>query len=194
MTPGTLSPASVKIDYHTLYAAHSMVIPTLDWIPTPLTGNLGSYVNWNSTPRDGEDMVRDLLATLKKFMIASTSFDQVTVYTMATPTSPNIPRATLALGIDGTSTETTDSQAVSCTFNFKTFVNGDARLVLLDSPVGGTWFAPVLPADFNSDIQAVETEFTSVNNAWSGRDDSRPNVLRKITRDLNDKLQKQYWG
>jgi hypothetical protein len=194
MTPGTLSPASIKIDYHTLYAPHSMTIPTRDWIPTPVSGDLGSYLNWDGTPCDGEVMVRGLIEVLKVFMLPSTQFDQATAYTMATPTSSNIPRKSTSLAVVGTSIDTTPSQAVSATFNFKTTDNGDVKLVLLDSPIGGLWFAPVLPADFSSAVYAVETVFTGQAWAWSGRDDTRPAVLRKITKDLNDKLQKEYWG
>lgn len=194
MTPNSLSPASIKIDYHTAYGSHAMTIPTLAWNPVGISGGLGSYTAWDSSTRDGEAMVTNLVNKLKKFMLPTTTFDQATAYTQATPTSPNIPRATIALGIAGVSSETSGSQAVSCTFNFKTSINGNARLVLLDSPVGGLWFAPTLPADFSGDVLSLETEFCGNANAWAGRDDAQPTTLRKITRDLNDKLQKLYWG
>jgi hypothetical protein len=170
-----------------------MVIPTLQWLPTPLTGGLGSYVNWNGTPVDGEAMVTYLINTLKVFMQSTTSFDQVTAYTQATPTSPNIPRASVALGIPGTSISTAKAQAVSYSFMFKTLGNHDAKLVLLDAPIGSNWFAPQLPADFTADVLTLEGAFIDAGWAWSGRDDTKPDVLRKITFDLNDKLQRQYW-
>jgi len=193
MAPNSLSPASVKIDYHTDFAPHSMTIATLDWISTPLTGGLGSYVCWDGSTIDGEVMVTELVNYLKLFMIPSVTFDQATAYTQATPTSPNIPRASVALGIAGTSVSGAKSQGISYSFMFKTLGNHDAKLVLLDAPIGNGWFAPQLPADFTTDVFNLEGAFTDISRAWSGRDDTRPAVLRKITFDLNDKLQKQYW-
>ena len=62
--PNSLSPASVEIDYHSAYAPHTMTIPTLEWFPTSITGNLGSFSNWAAGTRDAEDMVLDLIAKL----------------------------------------------------------------------------------------------------------------------------------
>jgi hypothetical protein len=170
-----------------------MTIPTRAWNPVPVSGDLGSYIDWTGEPVDGEFMVVALVVVLKAFMLPTTEFDQVTAYTQETPTSPNIPRKSIALGIAGTSTEDTPSQAVSATFNFKTVGNGDVKLVLLDTPIGGTWFAPVFAADFGAPVLAVESVFIDEDYAFSGRDDTRPAVLRKLTKDLNDKLQKEYW-
>lgn len=193
MAPNSLSPASVKIDYHTAYAAHSMVIPTLEWIPTPVSGALGSYQTWSGLTIDGQSMVQALVDLLKVFMLPTTTFDQVTAYTQATPTSPNIPRASVALGTAGISTSTAQSQAVSYSFMFKTLGNHDSKLVLLDAPIGSGWFAPQLPAAFTTVVNNLAADFTDIDRAWSGRDDTRPATLRKITFDLNDKLQKEYW-
>lgn len=194
MAPNSLSPASVVIDYHSLYGAHKMTIPTLEWFPTAITGNLGSYSTWNGGVIDGETMVRALVGWLKAFMTATASFDSVTAYTQATPTSPNIPRATASLGIAGISTNIGNQQAVSATWNFKTTGNGGSKLILLDTPIRSTWFAKILPAAFDTDQFNVINEFENPNNAWSGRDDNKPEVCRSITYDLNDKLQKLYFG
>ena len=192
MAPNSLSPASVKINYHSAYGAHAMTIPTLAWFPTSISGNLGSYNPWTGTPIDAEQMVNDLVDLLKVFLQATCAFDQATVYTQATPTAPNIPQASVALTQVGTSGATQFNQAISNTFNFKTFANGDARLVLLDAPVPATGFIPLVPAGFTTDVSNLEGEFTDTANAWAGRDDSRPTLLRKVTYDLNDKLQKLY--
>lgn len=194
MAPNSLSPSSVVIDYHSAYGVHKMTIPTKQWFVTPVSGDLGSYVSWDGDPVDGETMVVELCNALKVFVPSTWHFDQVTAYTQDTATSPNIPRKTTALGIAGTSVSTNPSAAVSTTFNFKTAEYGDAKLVLLDSPFGSGWMAPILPADFDANIDAVIDAFQATDNAWSGRDDSQPSDLRKITFDLNDKLQKLYFG
>lgn len=193
MAPNSLSPASVVIDYHSLYGPHKMTIPTREWFPTAITGELGSYSTWNNTVIDGETMVRALITWLKAFMTATASFDQVTAYTQATAESPNIPRASVVLGIAGISTNIGNQQAVSATWNFKTTGNGNTKLVLLDTPIRNTWFAKIHPATFDTDQYNVINEFENPNNAWSGRDDNKPDVCRSITYDLNDKLQAMYF-
>lgn len=192
MAPNSLSPASVVIDYHSIYAPHKMTIPTLEWFPTSITGALGSYQAHNGSPIDAEVMITALINKLKVFMKANSAFDSITVYTQASPSSPNIPRTSLAISIDGTGV-TGNEAAISRTWNFKTGLNGNAKLVLLDSPLPSSWFYPILSADFSADELAVVAEFQGSGNAWAGRDDQQAISCRKITFDLNDKLQKQYF-
>lgn len=192
MAENTLSPAFAVIGYHSAFGSHKMTIPTTEWFPTPLTGTIGSYVDHDGDPIDAEAMWNDLCDLLKVFMIAGNVFDDVTIYTMATSTSPQIPRASAALGIAGTSIAGGFSQAQSATFNFKTSGNGDFRLVLLDTPFGAGGFNAVHPAGFGADVLALEAFVCGRATAIQGRDNTIPNVLRKITYDLNDKLQRVY--
>lgn len=192
MAPNSLSPASAVLDYHSIFGAHKMTVPTSEWFPTSITGNLGSYVDHDGDPIDAAVMWVDFVTLLKPFFLSTMTFDSVTVYTMATPTSPNIPRKTVPLGIAGTSALTGLSQAQSSTFNFKTGDNGDFKVVLLDVPLGSQGFNAIHPADFPSVVTDFAAFVTGRNTAILGRDDSIPSVLRKITYDLNDKLQKAY--
>lgn len=192
MAPNSLSPASVVIDYHSAYAPHKMTIPTLAWFPTSITGDLGSYQAWDSSAIDAEVMIMALIDLLKVFMKTNAAFDNITIYTMATATSPNIPRASKAISVAGTAT-TGDEAAVSRTWNFKTAANGDMKLILLDTPIPATWFNRILPANFSSGEQDVADEIALNSNAWSGRDDTDISTCRSITLDLNDKLQRMYF-
>jgi hypothetical protein len=190
--PNSLSPASVVIDYHSAYAPHKMTIPTLEWFPTSITGDLGSYQAWDASPIDAEVMITALINDLAQNMKSNAAFDNITIYTQATATSPNIPRASKAISIAGTSVLTQEG-AVSATWNFKTAGNGNMKIVLLDSPLPATWFARVLPAGFNAGHTAVANEILLNSNAWSGRDDEDISTCRSITYDLNDKLQRMYF-
>jgi hypothetical protein len=192
MTPNSLSPASVEINYHTAFAAHKMTIPTKEWLSTSITGTLGSYEDWAGGNVDAEQMVNDLVDKLAVLVPSTTHFDSATIYTMATSTSPLIPRATAALTQVGSSGATAISEAISCTFNFKTLGNHNAKLVLLDFPLGSNGFNKLLPAGFSADVIAVETQMRATLNAWAGRDDTQIAGLRTLTFDLNDKLQKAY--
>lgn len=192
MAENTLSPAFAVIAYHSLYGAHKMTVPTTEWFPTPLTGTIGSYVDHDGNPIDAEQMWIDYCNLLKVFMKSSNVFDSVTIYTMATSTSPQIPRASAALGIAGTSAAAGFSQAQSATFNFKTAGNGDFRIVILDTPFGAGGFNAVHPADFGTDVTDLEDFVCGRDTAIIGRDNTIPSTLRKITYDLNDKLQRVY--
>lgn len=190
--PNSLSPASIVIPYHSAFGSHRMTIPTKEWFPTDITGDLGSYESWDLGTIDAEEMITALCDALAVFVPATWSFDEAIIYTQASPTAPNIPRRSKALGIPGTSVSAGYAAAISTTWNFKTLDNGNARLVLLDTPLGAGGFAPILPADFDANIDLVVTEFCASANAWSGRDDTKPNECRKVSFDLNDKLQKLY--
>lgn len=192
MAPNSLSPASIVIDYHSAYAPHKMTLPTKEWFPTSITGDLGSYQSWDASARDAEDMVMDLLDDLKVFLKTNAAFDNITIYTQATATSPNIPRATKAISVAGTAA-TGDEAAVSRTWNFKTTGNGNQKLTLLDTPIPATWFNRIHAADFNSDENAIVNQIVLDANAWAGRDDDQAASCRSITLDLNDKLQRMYF-
>jgi cellobiose phosphorylase len=169
-----------------------MTIPTLEWFPTSITGDLGSYQAWNLDPIDAEVMIMALIDTLKIFLKTNAAFDNITIYTQATATSPNVPRTTKAISVAGTAS-TGNEAAVSRTWNFKTSGNNNAKIALLDTPIPATWFNRIQAADFNSGETDVADQISFVSNAWSGRDDNHINSCRSITMDLNDKLQRMYF-
>jgi len=192
MTPNSLSPASLDIAYHTAFGSHHMTIPTRAWNPVPISGDLGSFDDWIGGNRDGQLMVEQLVGLLAVVVPVATVYDTATVYTMATSTSPRIPRKQIALGIPGTVTPGAFYQAQSATLNFKTLANGDFKLVLLDQPYGANGFNAEHPADFSAAINNIAAAIQSDTNAWAGRDDTQVAALRKLTFDLNEKLQKEY--
>jgi hypothetical protein len=171
-----------------------MTIPTRQWFPVDITGSLGSFEAWNTSTIDAEVMVSSIIAYLSTFVPSSFHFDAATVYTQADAEAPNIPQRSIALSDVGSSTNTGNSQAVSCTWNFKTTANGNAKLVLLDVPLRASWLRRLTAADFTSDDNGLATTFMSDTNAFSGRDDTKPSVFRSITFDVNDKLQRAYFG
>lgn len=193
MAPNSLSPASVVIDYHSAYAPHKMTIPTLEWFPTSVTGDLGSYAAHDSSTIDAEDMIMALIDVMKVFLKANAAFDNITVYTQAAPDAPNIPRKTKAISVAGTNISTSFEAAVSWTWNFKTALNGNMKLILLDIPFPSTWLNKVYAANFSTEADNVVAEVTSSQNAWTGRDDAQVTSCRNITIDINDKLQRAYF-
>lgn len=192
MTPNSLSPSSAVIDYHSVYGAHKQTIPTSQWFPIGATGDLGGYVDHDGDAVDAEEMWVAYFALAKAFLPTTAMFDGVTIYTQAAATGPNIPRVSKAISVAGTSPLSGLSQAQSTTLNFKTAAHGDFKLVFLDTQLGSNGFNALHPADFTTPVTNLANFITGRDTAITGRDDSIPNTLRKITYDLNDKLQKVY--
>lgn len=187
----SLYPAFVLINYHSTYGPHKMIIPTRAWQATNITGTIGSYTAWDSSQVDAELMVNDLVTTFLPFFLATTSFDAATVYTLASPTSPQLPQATVALTAVGTSTSTTQAKAGETHYSFRDTGFNLSGITFLDAPVN-VGFEPKTPASFSVEDDSLKLEFTAVNRAWSSRAGFRPSVLRRATYDLNGKLRKEY--
>src|SRR4029453_8934407 len=131
MTEFGLEPAFVKIDYTTAFGAHSCLVCTRAFNPVPVTGNMGSYLNWNGINIDGEAMIDELVDRLADRHLDSTSINQATVFTKADEDSPSVPVANKAYAVDGTIASPMISRAVSKTFNFRTTDITAAKLIIL---------------------------------------------------------------
>lgn len=192
MAPNSLYPAFIRLDYHSAYAPHVMILPTKEWLPTSIGGTLGSYEGWSGIPVDAEDMVNDLVTAMKPFFLASTTFDLATVYTMAAAVAPAIPQATVGLAVAGTNVDVvSQAKAVQQTLSMRTTGGGHMKMVFLDAPAG-SGFDKAFPAGFSAAELALVAQLRNDLNAWSGRDNSQPGPAISVTYTLNEKLRKEY--
>jgi len=193
MTVHSYFPGYVKIDYHSAYGAHTKIICTREWTNVPIVpGNaLGSYQNWATLPCDGEEMVLDLVNAEAEFHLASTIFDIATVYTMDSETSPAIPRASMALGIPGTSVATTWAKAVQQQLILRDTAYNMAKYIMLDVPIGSSWNSQ---SDISGspEMLALVGALTSSSWAWSSKANNQIVTFQKVTYKLNDKLRQEY--
>jgi hypothetical protein len=170
-----------------------MIIPTLAWSPTSITGSMGSYVGWNSTPIDAEAMINDLVDALAPFHLASTVFDLATVFTIANELAPiAIPKTSAPLTQIGTSSSTSVNKAVQNVFTFRTEEAHILKIYLLDSPVIDTNFNRISRGSWNANSIALETVIKADANAWAGRDGAQVSSGIAILATLNEKLRKEY--
>jgi hypothetical protein len=191
MAPNSLYPAFVVIDYHSLWGAHKMTIPTRAWDYSGGTPASGAFADWEEGQKEADVMVNDLVDELAPFFLATTTFDLYTIYTMASATAAPTPVYSAALGIDGTSIETEQAKGVQTTFTFRTDLFGIFKLVLLDAPAAAG-FDRILSFDASPAALAVLGEVSALANAWAGRDGGRPNTLVQIAYTLNEKLRREY--
>jgi hypothetical protein len=191
MAPNSLYPSFVRIDYHSLYAAHVMLLPTLQWFPTSITGTMGSYAAHNTTPIDAEVMINALVDLMKPFFLASSVFDLATAYTMAAPTGAALPRATAPLTQVGTSASTQPDKATQQTISLRSLNGGKMKIVMLDAPVNSN-FNKVRPSGFPGSVNAFIAELQASSNAWTARDGGQPGSPISVCYTLNEKLRREY--
>jgi len=192
MTEYGLQPSYIKLNYSTPFGDHSETIPTLEWLPTSITGNMGSYVNWASTPIDAEAMIDDFVVVAKPFLSSDYTYDLATIFNFDGTANKFLPVAIKALAVAGTGLTAPPRKAVSQTFNLRTTAGNPFKLVFLDAPLGSTDFDKQTLLTFSAAALALVAEVEDTANAWSGRDNARPNAAISVTYDLNDALRRQY--
>lgn len=192
MTEYSLSPAFVRLDYVSVWGPHVHLIPTKEWLPTSLTGAMGSYVNWLGTPIDAEEMIDNLVAVFAALHKDDTNYTLATIYTKADDDAPSIPVATKALAVAGSSALTTHAKAIQATMNMRTTGVQPVKLVFLDVPHSAGDFIKETPFTFSVYEEAIFTEFMSTSNAWAGRDNTVPAAAISVTWNINQSLRKRY--
>lgn len=192
MTEYGLQPSYIRLDYSTPFGQHSQTLPTKQWLPTSITGAMGSYVNWQDDPIDAEAMIDAFIVKAKKFLGTDYSYDLATIFNYGDGIAKFLPVAIKALAVAGTGSNTAPRKAVSQTFNLRSVGGQAAKLIFLDSAHGANDFDKQTYLDFNADAIALVGEYFDTANAWSARDNTRPDAAISVTYDLNDALRKQY--
>jgi hypothetical protein len=180
------------MEYTTAYGNHKMTVPTREWTFGGYAHGFGGYLGWDlSTSNEADDMWTDLATLLAAFHLATTTFNIVTIYTMATPTSFALPQMIIPIAVVGINGATTQAKAVQQTWNMRSVAFGKFKLVTLDAPVGSN-FNKILAASFGAPDLALVGELTDQAKAWSARDTTIPAAAISKTVTLNDKLRKEY--
>jgi hypothetical protein len=191
MTPGTLSPAYVVLNYHSAYGTHKATLGTKEWFPTSLTGHLGSYENWNGLPCDAEEMIQAYADAMMAYYKNTAAIDNAEIWTKATPTDPAYPRVNYPITSVGTSSAATWDKATQQQWLIRGTDFSLWKSVFLDSVAPTDWNAL---ADLTGLTEAIAFvgAITSDNWAWQTRKDAQPFNFVKVTYKLNDKLRHEY--
>lgn len=187
----SLFPAFVVLEYHSAFGHHKMTIPTKVYTPPDVTFSAGSFLAWNSSQRDADEMINDLVELMAVFWKTDTTFDSYTIYTMDDPDAAPQPQYAAALGIPGSNSSTSWSKAVQTTFSFRTDLFGQFKLVFLDAP-SGNLFDRIDTFSTSPEAIAIRDELADSANAWSARDNGKPVTLVQIAYTLNEKLRREY--
>ena len=191
--PNSLYPGYIRLEYTSEYAPHIATLPlgTMPEVADPFEDT--TLLGWDDSSQNLADMVADLVTTLVPFYTEDTVFTVWSLYTL--PDILELPEfrgsVRLTTGNVGTNVGITWNKAVEYVLTWRTTEGGISKIVLLDAVSGGT-FEKITDLTGHTDLIALDTVWTSLTQAWAGRDTSRPSAFLQATKTLNDKLRKEY--
>jgi len=184
----------IKIDYHSSYATHKMIIPTRVPVPGAGAGDTLGYTAWDASTVTASDMVATLVANLVKKFPSTVFFD---LYTAMMWDAGGVTWNPVEVGAiaDGAGIDDDPgwTQAVESIFTMYDSGFNTVKLNLLDTSSRNN-FAARTPLTADADELAIVAEFKSPTNAWASRAQLQPTTLRTIKLGINDELKKQYPG
>lgn len=191
MTVGTLAPAYVVINYHSIYGTHKATIGTKEWFPSNISGGLGSYESWNGNPIDAEEMIQAYVDAWMAFYPTNAAVDGVEIWTKADADSPAYVRRTAALSTPGTDATPPWTKAIEQQWIFRADDFSIMKFVWLDAPAPDSWDSL---KDLTGNVPAIAVYDAIVNSdaAWMSRKNGQPQTFIKVTYKLNDKLREEY--
>ena len=182
-----LGPYWVRINYHSARGIHSMTIPTKQWNNGPAQG---TFNTWAGATRDANTMITQLVTKMLTQFNADVAFDNFVIYQQLTEAEAVLPVASASFsGLVGNDTGASWASATEQIYVARTAAFGICKLSLLDSITDDN-FNP--ETSLGTDRQAIVTEWFSDTNGWSGRDNTQPSTFLKLTKNLNQKLRKEY--
>lgn len=192
MTPNSLSPAFVRIEYQTLYAPHTMTIPSVPLIDAidpeepPFFDLRGAAIDVQAS-----DAVEDFVDVLKNMCTLGTSFQSYTIFKQPTPEDVPQPVYSAALTQVGVLDNDPLSKAMQQTFSFRATDFTIYKLVVLDQrPMMGT--GRVVGTLGNLAYQAVVDYIKSDVTWFASRGGGRPATFLQLATTLNEKLRRSY--
>lgn len=192
MTRYDLSPAFVRLEYHSAFGVHVQILPTREWSPPDVDNDFGFYQSWDASGvRDTDSMINDLCTKMAAFMPATSHYDNYSVWTQEDENSAPVFAISNVLDIDGTDATPGWSKAVQETWTFRDTGGKVSKLVLLDSSSGDSFDRQtvLVPASAGD---ALRDEFCGGTQAWASRAGNQPVTFMQVAFTLNETLRRQY--
>lgn len=190
MTPGSLAPAFVRIEYHSSFGPHVMIIPTNEAVSLTVPFASLEIQAWDSSNRNLDDMVNELVTAMLPRFPGSVEFDNYTFFSQPTPDDLPIPIGSTDLAGAGSATTPGWYKATQETIIFRDTASNIAKLVLLDFASGNNFEKYSNPVTIGVDV--IATAFMDESNGWRSRKNFRPATFLKRTATLNEKLRRAY--
>jgi len=184
-------PSAVKVFYHSPYAPHSQLIPTLQWTAFPDVGGAGAFETHNSGTIDADAMINALATVLAGILPDNCGFDSYTIYNHNVGTDALEPIRSKPMVIAGLDSTPGWAKATQVTMNWRTTGFNPFKIVLLDNATNNVFDKTVaLPG--SGVLHDVDALVTDPDNGWAGRDNTLPGSFVSQTLTLNEALRKRY--
>jgi hypothetical protein len=178
----------VKIYYHSAFAPHSHTIPIRP-IETTGLGDAGTLLNWSGDSIAADTMVKTMIDKMAEIIPSTTVYDKYTLYKWNPVTLVFNPVFEETYSVTGSAVGLTgQAKAVQNTLSIRTLGFGLLKIVFLDRPSNNTWGNDYDMTTFTEII----AEATSAENAWAGRDNTRPFNATNVSISLNKRLRRKY--
>lgn len=187
MAPNSLSPSYVVIDYHSLYGAHKMTLPTTQYNP----GTPGTFDVHGGGTINASDMVNDFVDLIAPFFPDVVEFDFYQVFLKATATADSVLAFSEELSQIGTNATPGWTKATEAVWSFKSVTNGLYKVALLDMGNNNSW-DKVTFADLTGASLAFVNYLTGAGHGWAARDNGQPTTFLQIAYGLNKALRRKY--
>lgn len=192
MTTHLLNPSYVKILYHSVFAQHSMSIPTRPWSAADGGSGNGSYIAWDDSTADPEAMITALVEDIVGVLHSSVIFDTWWIYNELSVGGQLVPvKSGVFTSLEGTEATPGWYEAVQGIFTFYDTGFNTAKLSILEFASKNN-FARRDYGTLSVPELAIANEFMADGNAWSSRAGLQPVTLRSLSLGINDALKKQY--
>jgi hypothetical protein len=184
-------PSAVKINYHSVYAPHSQLVPTLQWSAFPDVGGAGSFATHNGSTIDADDMINALATILSGILPDTSTFDSYVIYNHNVGTDALEPIRSKPMVIVGQDATPGWFKAAQVTMSWRTAGFNPFKIVVLDNATNNAFDkTSALPG--SGVLHDVDALVTDPDNGWAGRDNEIPLSFVSQTLTLNEALRKRY--
>lgn len=187
----SLSPAFVKINYQSIYAPHSMTIPSVPLIAA--VGEAPPYFDLRGLEIDvnADTAIRDFVNVIKTQFPVSTNFVDYVLYSQPGVGDTPLPVWSASLNIAGAGVDGDTHKATQRTFSWRATDFTLFKLVMLDVGVAGNYDKTTSLTGDPAKI-AID-DYVTANETWiASRGGGRPSTFLSFTETLNEKLRRSY--
>lgn len=185
-----LNPGFIVLDYHSAYAPHVQILP----VNTPIidTGDphASEIAAWDGSNISWVTMTDALVALFADRFPSTVHYDRATLWSQ--PLADDLPSFVDAYNMDVAGTVTTPgyTKAVQETIMARDTLGNIAKLVFLDMASTNNFDKQLTLAA--AGITDLFAEWTAETNGWASRAGYRPVVFSQATRNINEKLRREY--
>jgi len=188
--PFSLDPGFIILDYHSAYAPHVQLLPIKGIQIDTADPHASEIDTWDGGAISWVTMTDAMVALFADRYPATVHYDRATLWSK--PTEEDLPLFIDAYNMDVVGTVGTPgyTKAVQETIMARDTGGNIVKLVFLDMASTNNFDKQLTLAA--AGITDLFAEWTAETNGWASRAGLRPSVFSQATRNINEKLRREY--